>query len=313
MKDVLDDEYYQHYALLVGGIVLLSGRSISPEQLDMAGNLLIHFVEMFDAYYGARYVLMNQHMLLHLRKSVMDHGPLWSSSLFVFEDWNGDISNYFHGTQHIASQIMTAVISHQQLPQLINKMPSGNAKDIILKLQGQHQSKRTHLKDDFYAIGALKRGICETNSFEDDLQAFLGIESLSLVKYFTRLQVGAAVFHSRLYKRTSKRNTFTVAYRRDGSPSISYGQIEVFFKAPVPSKTSYGAVVVPMSKAKQDICHRHTLLGIPVTHIIALHRPNRNIFVIVPLEDIIDVCVNMEFSDSRVNYAAHFPNHLEKD
>ena len=52
MKDVLDDEYYQHYALLVGGIVLLSGRSISPEQLDMAGNLLIHFVEMFDAYYG---------------------------------------------------------------------------------------------------------------------------------------------------------------------------------------------------------------------------------------------------------------------
>ena len=35
----------------------------------------------------------------------MDHGPLWSTSLFVFEDWNGDISNYFHGMQHIASQV----------------------------------------------------------------------------------------------------------------------------------------------------------------------------------------------------------------
>ena len=54
---------------------------------------------------GSRYVLMNQHMLLHLKKSVIDHGPLWCSSLFVFEDWNGDIGNYFHGTQNIANQV----------------------------------------------------------------------------------------------------------------------------------------------------------------------------------------------------------------
>lgn len=50
-------------------------------------------------------MLMNHHMLLHLKKSVYDHGPLWSSSLFVFEDWNGDIGNYFHGTQNIANQV----------------------------------------------------------------------------------------------------------------------------------------------------------------------------------------------------------------
>ena len=49
---ILPNDYYQHYALLVGGITLLSGRSISPEQLQLAGKFLIHFVEMFDAYYG---------------------------------------------------------------------------------------------------------------------------------------------------------------------------------------------------------------------------------------------------------------------
>ena len=48
---------------------------------------------------------MNHHMLLHLKKNVFDHGPLWCSSLFVFEDWNGDIGNYFHGTQDIANQV----------------------------------------------------------------------------------------------------------------------------------------------------------------------------------------------------------------
>lgn len=52
MKGVLSEEYFQHYALLVGGIILLSGRSISPRQLEIAGKFLMHFVEMFDAYYG---------------------------------------------------------------------------------------------------------------------------------------------------------------------------------------------------------------------------------------------------------------------
>ena len=40
MKGILDEEYYQHYSLLVGGITFLSGRSISPEQLEMADMLL---------------------------------------------------------------------------------------------------------------------------------------------------------------------------------------------------------------------------------------------------------------------------------
>jgi len=264
MKGILEDEYFQHYALLVGGIVLLSGRTISPEQLELAGNLLIHFVEMFDAYYGSRYVLMNQHMLLHLKKSVIDHGPLWSSSLFAFEDWNGDIGNYFHGTQNIASQIMTAVTSQQQLPQLINEMPPGSAKDIVIRLQGQHKrTNSTHLKDDFYAIGALKShcGSSMAELFEDDLQAFLGLESLSAVNYFTRLQVGNAVFHSKLYKRVSRRNTFTVAYSLNGSSSISYGQIEVFFKAAVGTRVSCGAIVQPLSIADQDLCKEHEVLG----------------------------------------------------
>ena len=52
MKGILDEEYHQHYALLVGAITFLSGRSITPEQLETAGKFLMHFVEMYDAYYG---------------------------------------------------------------------------------------------------------------------------------------------------------------------------------------------------------------------------------------------------------------------
>ncbi len=52
MRGILNEEYHQHYALLVGAIVTLSGRMISPAQLEKARKCLVHFVEMIDVYYG---------------------------------------------------------------------------------------------------------------------------------------------------------------------------------------------------------------------------------------------------------------------
>ena len=74
-----------------------------------------------------------------------------------------------------------------------------------------------------------------------------------------------------------------------------------------------GAVIAPMSKSDQHVCEWHGVLGYPVLHIVSLHDPNKNRFDIVNLEDIIDICLYMKFSDSEIGYAAHFPNHFEKD
>ncbi|XP_068683796.1 uncharacterized protein [Montipora foliosa] len=130
---------------------------------------------------------MNQHRLLHLKQSVLDHGPLWSSSLFVFEDWNGDIGNYFHTTQNIASQIMTAVTSQQCLPAMSKDIPPGYAKDVVARLCGHtDRTNRTHIKREFYAIGALKKG-APGAPYKDDLLLFLGVESIGFVNFFKRL------------------------------------------------------------------------------------------------------------------------------
>ncbi|XP_029203493.2 uncharacterized protein LOC114967602 [Acropora millepora] len=312
LKGILDEEYHQHYALLVGAITFLSGRSISPEQLEIARKFLMHFVEMYDAHYGCRYVLMNQHLLLHLAKSVNDHGPLWSSSLFVFEDWNGDIGNYFHGTQNVANQIMTAVRSHQCLPQLINELPPGCAKDLVLQLRGQtSKTNRTHLKEDFYAVGALTKGRATNTGYEDDLISILGVESLSDITFFSRLQIGEAVVHSKSYKRVTRRNNYTITYQKE--ESICYGQIEVFFVVRDDARMVCGAVLSSMAVSSKQVCKSHMILGSPVSHIVCLRQPNRNRFTVVPLEDIIDVCVYMKFSDCDLGYAAVFPNHIERD
>ena len=74
-----------------------------------------------------------------------------------------------------------------------------------------------------------------------------------------------------------------------------------------------GAVIAPMPKSSGVLCESHEVLGNAVNHIVPLHQPKKNRFDIIPLEDIIDACLYIKFSGSEVAYAAHFPNHFEKD
>ena len=173
------------------------------------------------------------------------------------------------------------------------------------------RTNRTSLKDDFYAIGALKKGKSTNADYEDDLLLFLGVESISDVTFFSRLQIGEAVFHSREYKRVSRRNNYTIAYQQ--GDSICYGYIETFFSVRNNPRVACGAVIAPMSMSGQHVCKSHEGLGSPISHIVCLHEPNKNQFTVVPLKDIIDICVYIKFSDCDVSYAAHFPNHIEKD
>ena len=175
-----------------------------------------------------------------------------------------------------------------------------------------HRKNRTHLRDNMYAIGTLKEGHL-TPDMEDEVLISLGIENFSSVKMLSRLQVGDKIIHSLRYKRVTRRNSFTVAYRE--GPNVKYGQIETFFTAPKESIMPYGAVVLPMSESKNQLCKQHQVLGILDGHIAPLNQLNQSIScaAVISLEDIIDVCVFIKFSDSPLCYAAHFANRIEKD
>ena len=83
------------------------------------------------------------------------------------------------------------------------------------------RTNRTHLKNEFFAVGALKKGTPGA-PFEDDLLLHLGVESIECITFFKRLQFADAIFHSQMYKKVS-RNNFTIAYPKGGC--TSYGQI----------------------------------------------------------------------------------------
>jgi len=172
------------------------------------------------------------------------------------------------------------------------------------------RTNRRHLKDEFFAIGALKKGATSA-PFEDDLLLHVGVETIECISFFKRLQFGDAIFHSQMYKRVSRRNNSIIAYSHGGC--TSYGQIEVFFLVEETSRMTCGAVIAPMSMSGEVLCESHEVLGNVVNHIAPLHQPKKNRFDIIPLDDIIDMCLYMKFSDREVGFAAHFPNHLEKD
>lgn len=137
------------------------------------------------------------------------------------------------------------------------------------------------------------------------------MESISDIAFFSRLQIGEAVLHSREYKRVTRRNNYTIAYKQ--GHSISYGQIETFFVLREHPRMVCGAVLSTLAVSSKHVCKAHEVFGSPVSHIICLHQPNRHRFTVVPLEDIIDVCVYMKFSDCDLGYAALFANHIERD
>ena len=103
-----------------------------------------------------------------------------------------------------------------------------------------YRTNRTHLKYDFCAVGALNKGRSTVADYDDDLLGFLGVESISDVTFFSRVQIADAVFHSRAYKRILRWNNYTVAYWQGGS--ICYGQIEVFFVTGDERRMNCGAV-----------------------------------------------------------------------
>ena len=91
------------------------------------------------------------------------------------------------------------------------------------------------------------------------------------------------------------------------------GTLKHSFQSKKNPRVASEAVIAPMSMSGQHVCKSHEVLGRPISHIICLHKPNKNRFTVVPLEDIIDICVYIKFSDCDVSYAANFSNHIEKD
>lgn len=100
-RDALDSLCWNVWCLLWYGFNTTHINNFATAAIMSRLLYLLHFCSL-----APRYVLLNVHNLLHLVEDVNANGPLWCNSLFVFEDWNGDITDFFHGTQNVANQVI---------------------------------------------------------------------------------------------------------------------------------------------------------------------------------------------------------------
>ena len=105
LMGILPHSFYKHWLLLCNGIRLLFLNKVTATMVKASRNCLYKFVALVPELYGSEHISYNVHILTHLPDAVLNWGPLWSHSAFVFEDVIGILKTMYHGTQLIPKQV----------------------------------------------------------------------------------------------------------------------------------------------------------------------------------------------------------------
>ena len=320
---LLPDEYFQHALLLFNSIALLLQTSIPPSDLDKAENMLRHFCLSFGRLYSPRYETSNLHGLLHLVDKCRDHGQLWTTSCFWYEDFNGDIRKLFHGTQNVDFQAMFAISLQQKIPELLPFFKQGTAAlEFYKHLTTKRKSTRHRLliSSGVYAIGVF-RSVPLTGTPHMFISSLLG--PVQQIKKFTRLEMKGKMLHSREYKRASSRNSYTVRFF-DKNGTTQYGFVEFYAHCikTCPNRTFCSSVcsckfpvfVALISRLKKKNGFHISLNDLQdreSNHIIPVEKRG-TVTEAVRMDAIQELCFFLDLTDN-LSFVAKFPNMLEKD
>ncbi|KAG0434329.1 hypothetical protein HPB47_019180 [Ixodes persulcatus] len=118
LRDILPEELLEHFALLVSGLYLLLQNHVTLEDVDISTTKITKFVVLMQYHYGEAQMTSNVHTLLHLPKSVLLHGPLWSLSCFEFENNMGHLLKLVSSSNGIPFQILSRILLRNNYHQL---------------------------------------------------------------------------------------------------------------------------------------------------------------------------------------------------
>jgi len=227
LEDILRNDYFEHYLLLVTAITLLNQEYITTDMLEVATDFLHKFVREFEHLYGLRFCSINIHQLLHLPYKVYNLGPLWAYSCFQYENLNGQFVKLVHGTWHLDTQI---VKKHEQiisLPQLIEELPEGEIRYFCMSKKRQVKILE-NIFPQTYSVGIYKELIEVPDLI---FQAFKneGYQQNGVFLQYSRLLKNNKLYISKSYPRTLQTESYLTKYcEADGNWSL--GAIDSFIK-----------------------------------------------------------------------------------
>lgn len=115
LSGILSKKYLNHLFLLVFGVYTLLQENIQIVDINNAEKALKKFVMEFEKLYGRENMTFNLHLMTHISASVRNWGPLWATSTFSFESFNGTLLKFFNGTTYVQDQIIKRFLKWRDL------------------------------------------------------------------------------------------------------------------------------------------------------------------------------------------------------
>ena len=132
-----------------------------------------------------------------------------------------------HGTQKIEMQITAAINMVKKIPELVMKVfPSSvEAKVFFDSLMNAREINiREQLLDDVYVLGKTSYDTIMGLEMKSALASYLGYMPSSYnVQVYERLMINSQIYHSLLYTRVTKRNSFSGQWKSKGNKG--YGKV----------------------------------------------------------------------------------------
>lgn len=207
----LPKEYIQHWILFIIAISKLLKDKITMVDLEQADICLNLFVRDIKNLYSDRQYTYNVHQLLHLVLCVKRWGPLWATSAFPFENYNGYLGNCVHGTKN-------------QGVELIKNLKIAQAVQVLKNSCGE---MRTTCTTQYQILGAARnKPVDFINDTEQNILRLKNINIENLLLH-SRAKIGEKNFSSQLYKTTKNDDSFVIIKHNH---KIKYVSIRFFFK-----------------------------------------------------------------------------------
>lgn len=121
LKPVLPPDIYEHFLVLYCAVTICSSK-IYNNLLDLANELLLHYLDLFKKIYGEDYITSNLHNLNHLVNDVKKFGVLSEFNAYPFESKLCQIKMLLRTGNKALSQVakrlieIDEVISHNNVP-----------------------------------------------------------------------------------------------------------------------------------------------------------------------------------------------------
>ncbi|XP_076844425.1 uncharacterized protein LOC143489348 [Brachyhypopomus gauderio] len=215
MKGILPRKFWNHLFLLVFGVYILLQDKVKQCDIDLAEKALRKFVIEFQKLYGTKNVTFNVHLLMHLTQSVRNWGPLWATSTFSFESFNGVLLKFFNGTTHVPLQIVKRFMRWRSIPKRAKTCMSNgndNVQQLFCEIQSSKKAREParskHLNGDVRVFGKPSAQASISVIDRIAVEHLVGLK-ISPRWHYSRFVVNDVLFHS-AGKKMVKRNNSVV-------------------------------------------------------------------------------------------------------